>query len=155
MKRLVVTLGVLMVAAALAVPVMAWGPGFGREGFGPGDCPRGNRGAPNLTDEQKKALGDLRDRFLTETKDLRAQLQDKHEEMDALLDGAAPDAAKAKALQKEISDLRAKLADKRLDFQLEARKISPEAGMKLGRGYGRGMKGFGPGPYGPGGGPCH
>jgi hypothetical protein len=50
-----------------------------------------------------------------------------------------------KSLQKEISDLQGKMADKRVDFELEARKIAPNA--RFGRGYGRGY-GQGYGRYG-------
>ena len=66
--------------------------------------------------------------------------------MNTLLNAPDPDAEKAKALQKEIIDLRGKMAEKRLDFRLEARKINPDArfGRGYGKGYGRHMKGYGP-----------
>ena len=64
-----------------------------------------------------------------------------------------PNLERAKALQREISDLRAELDQKELDYGLEAREIGPE--KRLGSGYGRGHhrdywgRGGGMG-YGPG-----
>lgn len=162
MKRLATTLGVLLVAAAVAAPVMAWGPGWGRDGrmmggggYGPGYCWDRDRASTDLTPDQKAKLDELEDKFSSETRELRSQLWSKQEELEDVMEASTPDVERAKALQKEITDLRAKLSDKRLDYELEARKIAPEAGTKYGRGYGRGMRGFGPGrgPYGPA--SCH
>lgn len=68
-------------------------------------------------------------------------------ELDDLLNSADPDIDRAKALQKEINDLRASMDEKRLSYELEARKVIPDG--RIGRGYGRGcgdhMRGYGPG----------
>ena len=75
-----------------------------------------------------------------------------------------PDAEKARALQKEISDLMGKMAQERITFQLEARKINPDLRFNggFGGGFGHHMKRFGKGGrdfgyhmggYGPGMGP--
>ncbi len=76
-----------------------------------------------------------------------------------MLDSSTPDAEKATALQKEISDLKAKMAEKRLSYDLEVRKIAPDTqerryGRGYGRGYGRSMMGEGPRTGGRGQGPC-
>ena len=76
-------------------------------------------------------------------------------ELNRLFNSEKPDAEKAKTLQKEISDLRAKMAQARIDFELEERKIAPQGNNRrgYGRGYGPGMRGSGPGmrgSYGPG-----
>ena len=65
------------------------------------------------------------------------------------------DPAKAKALQNEISELRAKMAQARIDLELEERNIAPAGNYGPGywRGYGPGMRGYGRhmmGAYGPG-----
>jgi len=62
--------------------------------------------------------------------------------------GPDPDREKVKALQKELSDLRAKIDEKRLNYELEARKIIPDD-QRAGR-YGRGYYGRHMGGYGPG-----
>ena len=159
MKRLAVILGSVMLVGAIAYPVFAWGPGMGRgqgQGMsgnrsgGPGSCWRYDRGYSNLTQEQQNALGQLNEKYFNETEPLRNEIRTKSDEMNTLLNAPDPDAEKAKALQKEIIDLRGKMAEKRLDFRLEARKINPDArfgrgyGKGYGRGYGRHMKGYGP-----------
>ena len=71
--------------------------------------------------------------------------------MDNLLNSASPDEKKIRELQKEISALKAEMGDKRISYELEAKKIAPEAGFY--RGYGRGFHRNQGGPgrgYGPG-----
>jgi zinc resistance-associated protein len=177
MKRLIALLGILVLVGAVAVPVLAHGPGWGRGphmgwGGGPGygDCEDYGPGASNLTEEQRAQLDTLNKKFYDETAQLRNDMWTKSRELSALLNSANPDADKARALQKEITGLRAQLAEKRLNFKLEERKIAPDArfgkgyGRGYGKGYGRGyghhmggyghhMGGYGPhmGGYGPGG----
>ena len=152
MKRLAIILGSVMLVSAIAYPVFAWGPGMGRGqgikgnwGGGLGSCWRNERGYSNLTQEQQSALGQLNEKFFSETASIRNEIWSKSDELNNLLNAPDPDAEKAKALQKEIIDLRNVMAGKRLDFQLEARKINPDArfGAGYGRGYGRQMKGYG------------
>jgi Spy/CpxP family protein refolding chaperone len=72
----------------------------------------------------------------------------KRSELESLLDTPQPDADKVKAVQKELNALRAQMDEKRLDHELEGRKIAPDAryGMRYGRGTGSGgPRGFGPG----------
>ena len=159
MKRLFALLGILVLVGAIAVPVLAHGPGWGRGhhmgwGGGPGYGPCGDYGpgASNLTEEQRSKLETLHKKFYDETAQLRNEKWTKSRELRALLNSPNPDADKARALQKEISGLRSQLAEKRLDFELEERKIAPDAhyGYGYGRGYGKGYgKGHGRG-YGRG-----
>ena len=154
MKRLAVILGSVMLVAAIAYPVFAWGPGMGRgqgqgisgnRGGGPGSCWRYDRGYSNLTEEQRGALSQLNEKFSNETATFRNEIRAKSDEMNTLLNAPDLDAEKAKALQKEIIDLRGKMAEKRLDFRLEVHKINPDArfGAGYGKGYGRHMKNYG------------
>lgn len=147
MKRLASVLGIALLVGAMAVPVFAWGPRWGMGhhmmghwGGGPGyswnDGPRYD----NLTEEQRTRLEKLYQEFNDETARLRNELRAKTGDLNTLLSLSNPDTEKARALQKEISGLRTKLAEKRLNFRLEARKINPEA--RFGWGYGRG--GYGP-----------
>jgi zinc resistance-associated protein len=174
MKTLIVLLGILVLVGAFAVPGLAHGPGWGRGPHmgwwgGPGYGYYGDvgPGAANLTQEQRTQLDNLNKKFYDETAQLRNDIWTKSGELSALLNSPNPDADKASALQKEITDLRAQLAQKRLNFELKERKIAPDAryGYGYGRGYGRGygyhMGGYGHhmmgdygahmGGYGPGG----
>ena len=106
------------------------------------------RGYDRLTEDQRNQLDKLHRGFYDETAQLRKQLSDKSGELNTIFKSSNPDVAKARALQKEITGLRSQLAEKRLDFELEERKIAPDA--RYGHGYGRGSgKGYGKG-YGRG-----
>jgi zinc resistance-associated protein len=156
MKRLTAVLGILVLVGALAVPVFAWGPGWGRGhhmmgfwGNGPGYGERYG----DLTSEQKSKLDALDRKYYDQAAELRNQMGTRSTELDALLSGTNPDLEKAKAVQKEISELGAKLDESRLNYELEARKIVPDqrSGYAYGGGYGRHMGPYGYGMgYGPG-----
>ncbi len=153
MKRALTIIGVVVLAAAITIPVMAQapGPGMGRmmQGYGPGDQGNYNRWGWNekLTDEQRTQLDKLHQKFFDETAALRSQMAAKHSELNILMNTSNPDFEKAKTLQKEINDLRSKMDQERIKLFAEERKINPDA--RFGRGWGRGgMKGGG--PYGAG-----
>lgn len=159
MKRFAAVLGVVFLIGAFAMPVMAHGPGPGQGwargakgnwGGGPGYCWSDGRAAGNLTGEQEDKLNSLYRKFRDDTAQVRSELWNKSGELNRLINSENPDPAKVKAFQKEISDLRAKMAQARIDLELEERKIAPEG--SYGRGYGPGMRGYGPGMggYGPG-----
>jgi zinc resistance-associated protein len=144
MKRMITVLGIVLLVGAIALPAMAYGPGCGKGrqmmGYGqggPGACQQYNE---NMTEEQRAQLDKLHQKFYDETAQLRSGLWAKRGELDSRLGVSNPDAEKIRALQKEISDMRAKMDQARIDFQLEARKINPDA--RYGMGYGKG--GFGP-----------
>ena len=141
-----------MLVAAIAYPVFACGPEQGRGhhmkgdwGRGPGDCMRSGGGYKKLTDEQRTQLDNLHQKFYDETADIRSGIWSKSGELNILMNTSTPDPEKAKTLQKEIGALKAKMAEKRLEFELDARKIAPD--VRLGRGHGRGhgrhMKDYG------------
>jgi Spy/CpxP family protein refolding chaperone len=143
-------LAVLVLVGAVAVPVMAWYPGWGgghhmmgHWGKGP-EC---GRDYGNLTSEQRSKLNALDRKFYDETSDLRNQIWAESRELDSVLGSSNPDLEKAKSLQAEISELRAKVDEKTLSYELEARKIIPED--QFGGAYG-GWYGHHMGPYGHG-----
>jgi zinc resistance-associated protein len=167
MKKLLGILTIALLIGAVAVPVMALGPGWGRGGHmmydwgnGPGNSPYYGRGYESLTPEQQEQLNTVHKKFYDETNQIRNELWTKRAELNEAINTASPDAEKARAIQKEISDLRAQLDQKRIDLALEEHKINPDAagyGRGYGPGYGRHMwgKGFGPGSgmrggFGPG-----
>ena len=166
MKRWAVGLGSLLLLAVFAFPVFARGPGWGGYGMGygqgmgygpgPANCPRyGNYGqgyASNLTPEQRTQLDQLRQKFYTDTANLRNELWAKNGELNTLLNSPNPDPQKAQDLQRQVSDLKGKMAQSRVNFELDAKKIAPEgaayadSGPGYGPGYGPRMgRGFGPG----------
>ena len=155
MKRLTTIIGILLLSGAVAVPVMAWGPGWGRDnhmmGYR-GNGPEYSRDFGNLTPEQKGKLETLDRKFYDETRDMQNHILNKSRELHAVLNGSNPDLYKAKALQKEISALRAELDEKTLSYEIEARRIVPgqRLGYAYGGGYGRHM---GPSGHGMGHGP--
>ena len=166
-------IGIGFLVAALAVPSVVLAHGWGRGhmmdnwGMGPGAMTPHDRGYSTLTPEQRTQLDQLHRRFYEETADLRKDLWNKSAELNTLLSATDPDLEKVKTLNKEINDLRAKLDEKSLNYQLEARKVTPDT--QFGDGYGRfhrphmrgfgrgGMMGYGPmgsGPMGYGAGNC-
>ena len=162
MKKLAVVLGMIFLIGAVAYPVLARGPGWGRsggecayggQGAGPGNCYRGQGAFGNLTEEQQAKLDKLNQDFYNETSTLRNEIWSKKRELNTLLSEEQIDEAKAKALSNELTALKSKMADKRLQYRIEAQKIAPGAGFGAGwgrkgthRGYGYG-KGKGKGGY--------
>lgn len=170
MKKILTLGGAALLITALALPAFGRGPGWGGGpgggGWGGGpayDCPNYyGRSQSNLTDEQRNQLAELGRKYYDSTAQLRTQMWAKRGELQSLLASPNPDPEKARTLQKDLSELRSKMAQERLNFTLEERKINPDArfGGGYGRGYGRGMGrgpgmghgrhmggGFGPGGY--------
>ena len=157
MRRLTLLIGILLLAGVMSVPVVAlsqgWGWGHPMMGYW-GNSPGYGGYYGNLTSQQRSKLDTLTQKYYDETRGLQDQIWTKSGELNALLSSANPDMDKAKALQKEISDLQAKMDEQTLTYQLEARKIAPDQRLGYGYGwyghhmgaYGRGM-GYG---YGPG-----
>jgi zinc resistance-associated protein len=136
MKKLATTLGILVLVAVLAAPVFAHRWGKGESYGGPGYCWRDSEQYGSLTESQRAELDKLEQNFFNDTAKLREEIWTKSAELNSMLDSANPDANKVRALQKDISNLRAKMGEKRVNFELEARKIAPNA--RYGRGYGGG-----------------
>jgi zinc resistance-associated protein len=160
MKRILIISAILLLVGAVATPLMAHGLYDGRGGHmmgrwgGPENGPYYGRGYDTLTTEQREQLDALHKKFYDETDQLRKDLWDKRAELDTVLNATNPDIEKAKTIQGEISTLQAKLAQKQVEFEVEARKINPD--VRYGQGYGRGMMNYGPrggtrgGAFGPG-----
>ena len=159
MKKLAILGGILLLTA-VSYPAFARGPGYGGgDGYGPGPgpgyCWNYNGGPGNLSSEQRTKLDKLRYAFLGDTADLRNKIWSKTSEMEKLLNSANPDEKKIRELQKEVSALKSEMGDKRISYELEAKKIAPEAYVNggYGMGYGRGFhhnQGGPVGGYGPG-----
>ena len=155
---------------------MHQGPGWHHGGYGA----HGGGAFDNLSEEDIKKLDEERQAFFEATKDLRREVYQKGLELASEMAKQNPDAARAAAIQKEISHTQAQLAQKRLEHIFRVRKINPDLGMGFsggrhmehgmmhrgmmgpgGRGYQgnpdcpydgfRGGYGRGPGMMGPGG----
>ncbi len=86
----------------------------------------------NLSDKQLASMKELRNSFRNETRDLRYNLAIKRIEMRKLFTDPKTDDATLLAKQKEISDLRQQLSEKRAQMRIDWRKIlTPEQIMKL------------------------
>ena len=147
MNRIKKITGITLIAIAIALPVFAWGPGFGM-GFGSGPCINCDNCGKRLTAEEQDKMDELTKSFEDKTSGVRDEIIKKQIDLNAVIESDKPDLNKAKAIQKEINDLQAKISDAHLEFIIEAKKINPDMGfgrcarmdrnMRGGRGMGRG-----------------
>jgi len=154
MRRVTKMFVVALLIGALAVPVVAWSQGWGRGhhmmghwGSGLEYCYGSERGYGDITKEQRSKLEELDQKFYSETANLKNEIRTKSAELNRLLRSPDPDPEKVRVLQSELSELRAKVDEKHLAYELEARKILPElrSSGRYGMGYGHHMGGYGPG----------
>jgi Spy/CpxP family protein refolding chaperone len=151
MKRSLIILTAMLLAVSIAVPVSAQRFWKGSERRITGDREEtriDRRMLGNLTDEQREKMSEAHKSFIDQTIDLRNDLRIRRTELINILSTAEPDAEKAKKIQKEISNIRGKLDQKRLELMLEIRKINPDA--RYGQGIMRNRmglwRGIGAGP---------
>ena len=114
MKKRTTLLGITLLVGILSIPVLTWAQGWGkgqnRMGYGGGvsaACWNNSQGKDNLTEEQRTQLDKLSRKFYDETAQLKNEIWAKSAALNTFLNSSNPDADKATALQKEISDLRA------------------------------------------------
>ena len=125
------------------------GYGMGNSGRGMGWHHRGGDGSGmmgsygNLSDEEIAKLDQQRSEFFKATEALRGQLHEKDLALQSELAKQNPDTSKASDLQQDISKLRGELDQKRLEFEIQARKSMPDYkqdyrghGRMMGSGYG-------------------
>lgn len=110
----------------------------------------------NLTAEQTEKIRTLRESFQKDITPLRTRIFEKKAEMRLLWMQTEPDAARIKAKEKEIHDLKWQALEKATDFRLTFRSVlTPEQLSKFlamggdwGRHHGRDWRGHhGPGPH--------
>ncbi len=123
--------------------MMGYGPGYGMGpgmmGNGPGHRGEDRGYGADLTEEQQAKLDDAREKFFTETEDLRDRIQEKRFALGSEMRKETPDSGKVVDLQKEISKLEGQFDQKAIQHQLEVRKMLPEKARRdYGRGYGGG-----------------
>ncbi len=152
-RKIITILAVVALVGFGSYAFADWGGGYGHHGYGMDDGHHGSgmgyghRGyrdddrsdrdyEGDLTRDEIRQLEEAHEAFYKETKELRYKLDDKARDLNRELAGENPDKQKAAKLQKELSELRSDLDQKRLDHQIETRKISPKAGRGWMRGYG-------------------
>ncbi|MFH0788589.1 MAG: periplasmic heavy metal sensor [Pseudomonadota bacterium] len=120
MKRyLMLLLAVILLVPAGTAFAGPWGRGMG---MGPGYGP-GYYATANLTTDQAAKLQTLRESFLKEIGPLQNTLFAKRSEMQRLWTSTQPETEKIAVLQKDLSDLRGKVQESRLQYNLECRKV--------------------------------
>ena len=132
------------IIAGIGIAGMSYAAGgWGKRGGNYYNCPM-------IQDQQisqvDPALQEKREKFFTETQEIRKELAMKRAEKRALLNNENPDPAAVSKLTGELFDLRTSLREKAEEAGLPA-MIGPMAG-RGDRGPGMRGRGFGPGPDG-------
>ena len=148
-KTLLTIAGIGLLSAFFVYPAFSHNPGgysMGHRmgagyqmGMGHHNGPR--HGDDALTEEQRSRIDKLSEGFAADTKETRQQLHQKAAELNAVLAAPTPDKAQALKIQRELNSLRNSMAEKRLELNLQVKKIAPEgmsgnafcAGPKSGR----------------------
>lgn len=141
----IMTLAVLAVFGISTLAFAGWGDGYGHM-MGPGmmgpGWQQGGGYYGNLSADEIAKLDQQRSEFFKATEGIRQQLYEKELALQGELSKENPDTSKASTLQSEISKLRGELDQKRLDYEMQARKSVPNYNRGY-RGHGS-MMGYGP-----------
>ncbi|WP_320044782.1 periplasmic heavy metal sensor [uncultured Desulfobacter sp.] len=146
MKKTLATLTILIITCAFSAGAFA-GPAM--QGKGKGLKQDRPPACMNLTDAQQKQLSDLHQKFVDDTYEMRSGIMNLNQQIRMYMETSDPNPAKLKSMVMEKADLEKNLDIKRLEFALDARKISPELKyMPMGMGMGFGGHGKGHGYHG-------
>lgn len=154
MKKTTLLITILFSIMTLAGTAMAAGPCPGKANWNQNrgqNCQGYGPMASNLTPEQQTQLSELRQTFFDQTSDQRIALVAKEKEFQILMETSSPDKTQLMQLTSEISELKVQLAEKYIDFVLEAKTIDPDfRGGMMNRGgrWHRGGSNKGPGCQG-------
>lgn len=144
MKNIIRITGITLLVAALVVPAFAQGPTRGR-GLAQKNVETIKERLANLTPEQQEkleALKELNEKFRDDTADARNEIAKRYIDLKAVLESDDPKLADAKAIQKDINKLQAKISEARLEMIIEAKKIAPDRPFRGGFGMGQQTKGM-------------
>jgi zinc resistance-associated protein len=142
----IMILAVLAVFGASTVAFAGWGWENGHmmgPMMGPGGCRGSGFYGGNLSSEEIAGLDQQRAEYFRATEGLRQQLYEKQLALQSELAKKEPDTGKASKLQNEISRLQSTLDQKRLDYEIQARRAAPNYNRGYSGGYGS-MMGYGP-----------
>ena len=87
-------------------------------------------------------MDSLHKTYQDKTTDTRNEIMKKQIDLNAEINKDNPDLKKAKAIQKDINELQAKINDAHLEFIIEAKKVNPDMPFGKGTRMGKGMKGM-------------
>ncbi len=142
----IMTLAVLAVFGFSTIAFAGWGGGYGHM-MGPGMMGPGwqQEGGyyGNLSADEIAKLDQQRAEFFRATENTRQQMYEKNLALQNELAKENPDTVKASSLQSEISKLQSDLDQKRLEYDIQARKSAPNYNRGYRGGYGS-MMGHGP-----------
>lgn len=168
-KTMIIASVILLVGATIAFAHGGWGGGgsgpmmrgYGGQMMGPdcdgpraAKCPGWGKGAGygNLSEEDAAKVKEAREKFYTDTKEIRRKMNELRIDLRDEMTKDDPDSSTVLKMQKELSSIKADFDQKAIQHRLEMRKLVPEKFQ--GRGYGSGYgRGHGRG-YGRGGGRC-
>lgn len=108
-------------------------PGAGMHDYWYGEPGYGYSG--DMSDQEIKALDQERKEFFQATEELRGDIYSKQLELRSELAKSDPDTKTALELQKKISDLEARLDQKRIEHLVKMRKLDPDVGREFMGGY--------------------
>jgi len=152
MKNRILTLMVMVALMGFTTFAVAGMGMKGGPGMGPGKG-GGCAAMKTLSAEDQAKVTAERDAFVKDTQALRDQIQQKHLELKAEVAKTDTDVQKASEMVKGITDVVAQLAQKRLQHQLNLKKINPAladcmiGGPGMGPGHGGMGRGMGNCPY--------
>lgn len=128
--------------SVLIVMVMVAILGFGNAAFaGKGKVKRDGfkncTAFKNLSPEDQQKVKAEQDAFRNDVKAIKTQIHQKRKELKSEMAKPQSDAQKASALQKEISDLKAQIGQKRIQLQINLKNINPSLSdcFKGGKGH--------------------
>jgi len=130
LNKFVIILTVVTILGFVTNAFARKGAGCCSEGFAKQGSGQNRFCMNNMSEEQVKAMNEQRKAFFDATENLRQGLYEKEAELMSVLAKKEPDANKAKAIQKEISDFEAQIHQKRLDHIIKMKKINPYCGRK-------------------------
>ena len=113
-------------------------PGHGDAGMGPGQGHGCRGGYAGLSDGDRAKIDTAREKFFDDTRSLRRDMDDQAYALHKEMNSDNPDSGKVAQLQKQLSKLEAEFDQKKVQHQLEMRKLWPEKfkDHAWGRGWG-------------------
>lgn len=141
MKGIVTALSAIALVSIATIAFAGWPMGYGYGmhrgmGYGPG-------AAGTVDTETLQEFDQARQAFFQETAGLRDQIHQKRLALENAFAAETPNREEVRALQRDLSNLRAQFQEKRLEHRLDMRNRFPE--LAAGYGAGNGCRGRGHG----------
>ena len=129
MRKTMITLIAILTITFLSAT--AFSCGHSKEQYVHRGCELFNKtaGFNTLTEKQKNRLKTLHQTFIDETAEDRIAMINENSKLRVLLATTNPDRIKVNNISDKISDLMEEIQSKRIDFILEAKKISPDLNL--------------------------